>query len=488
MKRFADKDALERSTDMAPVEGAVEVDVPIGVLWEAFFHSKSWPRWNRCFFWVHSKRLEAGKNLVWFFQPIRWWYFYKMFAIATVVEVERVRKVTWEVTALPGFYARHTYYMEDLGGGRSRFGSWEQAMGVLLRFHPTRCFWISHFTFVRDRSLEGVKTLADIYRRDRRIAADALPARHHRAFWASLCGAVILLIAAALGAWFYRTYVRLTVIEVVPGVTAILAGGGNSLLVEDSGRALLVDTKFPPGSVMLRRLIRRKTHTAVTLIVNTHYHYDHTYGNVEFPLARIYAYRNVPVLMRLHDGDWWSKHRDSMPTVLVGEESELSAGSQQVMLVHPGTAHTAGDLYLVLHRNGKDIVATGDLVFNTYYPMMDLGEGGMSLDGLRTAVATLAARYPEAIFVPGHGPLASSRDLLHYAAYLQRLSDTVADARRNGLSEDQAVESLDLSSSQLHRLPSLHDGQLCVSSATANIRWVYQLEAGIRVAGEDCNF
>ena len=93
-------------------------------------------------------------------EPIRKRYLYKMPAIAKIVEVEPQRKVTWEVTAFPGMYARHTYHMEDLGNGRTRFGSWEQGMGP--GFNKLAGCWIPHFTFVKDRSLDGVRYLEKI--------------------------------------------------------------------------------------------------------------------------------------------------------------------------------------------------------------------------------------------------------------------------------------------------------------------------------------
>jgi hypothetical protein len=52
---------------------------------------------------------------VWAFQPIKPWYLYKLWSIAKIVELEPLSKVTWEVAAFPGMYARHTYHMEDLG-------------------------------------------------------------------------------------------------------------------------------------------------------------------------------------------------------------------------------------------------------------------------------------------------------------------------------------------------------------------------------------
>src|ERR1044071_8897920 len=110
---------------MEPVEGTVDGDVPIDRLWPLFARASLWSRWNRCFFWAWNQQLRRGDKLVWIFQPIRWFLPYKMFATADIVELESAgprRKVTWEVNALPGFFARHTYHAEDLGGGRTRFG------------------------------------------------------------------------------------------------------------------------------------------------------------------------------------------------------------------------------------------------------------------------------------------------------------------------------------------------------------------------------
>jgi len=77
--------------------------------------------------------------------------------VADIVEVEQNRNVTWEVTTLPGFFARHSYSVTDLGGGRSRFSSWEQGTGPTLR--TARRFWLAQFEFVKNRSLHGARLL-----------------------------------------------------------------------------------------------------------------------------------------------------------------------------------------------------------------------------------------------------------------------------------------------------------------------------------------
>lgn len=152
---------LEESQDAVPVVGTVDVDVPIDQLWDCFRHAYLWPKWNHCFCWVRNDDLVRDHLLIWAFEPIKAWYLYRMPAVARIVEVEPQKKVTWEVTAFPGMYARHTYYMDDLGSGRTRFGSWEKGMGS--GFRMMQCFWTAHFQFVNRESLAGVQRLENIF-------------------------------------------------------------------------------------------------------------------------------------------------------------------------------------------------------------------------------------------------------------------------------------------------------------------------------------
>jgi hypothetical protein len=142
-----------------PIEGYVELDIPVAQIWQSFLQVKKWSRWNKCIFWgrVWGGELKQGAWLIWVFNPIKPYYLYKLPSIAKIVEFEPERKITWEVTVLPGFHARHSYIFEELAGGGSRFGSWEVASGFTYRL--LRRFWLAHFRFVRDESLKGIQNL-----------------------------------------------------------------------------------------------------------------------------------------------------------------------------------------------------------------------------------------------------------------------------------------------------------------------------------------
>lgn len=480
------EEELAAVPSMEPVQGTVEVDIPIDKLWDFFRNASLWARWNKCFFWGWNKDLVLGRQLIWAFQPVKWFLPYKMPAIAKIVEVEPRKKVTWEVTAMPGFYARHTYHMEDLGNGRSRFGSYEKAMG--WSFKLNKWFWIKHFTFVKDESLKGTLELERIYKRDGRLDADSLPRKSYLGFWLAIVLLLVVIAGGAFGGWMYVSFSRQTHLTLAPNVFASLGGGGNSLVVSDGKDALLVDSKFWPGSASLHHWIVTDLKLHVTTVVNTHHHYDHTRGNELYPDARFVGYQTAPALLkeRPKDAEWVKAHPFAVPTVLVGEAMAdaasamtLTVGGTEVKLFHPGTAHTHDDLCVYLPK--QNIVMTGDLLFFGYYPFIDTSPtGGASLKGMVAALRKLAADFPEATFIPGHGPLARAGDLRAYADYLEDLDTQVRRAFDAGKSEDETARIVDLSRWDRKILPSFPDDRIVPEWATAdrNIRSAYRLLRG----------
>jgi hypothetical protein len=142
-----------------PIEGATEVPLSAERMWEAFADVRRWPEWNPCMWWarVGGGELREGATLYWAFNPIRRRYLYKLPATARIAECQPGRVVAWEVST-PGFHALHRYLIEPIGPDQCRFGSWEVAEGPMYR--GLRRFWLAHFRFVRDASLEGARGLA----------------------------------------------------------------------------------------------------------------------------------------------------------------------------------------------------------------------------------------------------------------------------------------------------------------------------------------
>jgi hypothetical protein len=97
------------------------------------------------------------------------------------------------------------------------------------------------------------------------------------------------------------------------------------------------------------------------------------------------------------------------------------------------------------------------------------------VQGWINAARDLAARFPDATFIPGHGPIATAQDLLHHVAYVTFLDKSVEGSRRDGLDESGTARNVDLSSWNLSLVPIFHYG-LWFLSGNTNVRNVYRLQ------------
>ena len=61
-----------------------------------------------------------------------------------------------------------------------------------------------------------------------------------------------------------------------------MGGGGNTAIFVTGSGVVLVDTKINGYGQDILAEVRRITDQPVTTIINTHNHYDHSGGNVEF--------------------------------------------------------------------------------------------------------------------------------------------------------------------------------------------------------------
>jgi glyoxylase-like metal-dependent hydrolase (beta-lactamase superfamily II) len=276
--------------------------------------------------------------------------------------------------------------------------------------------------------------------------------------------------------WFQRDYAKLRVVPMAPGVRAVLGAGGNSVVVEGTGAALVVDTKcdvpLMPGASDFARWVTREVPVPVTDIVNTHYHYDHAFGNVNFPDATVHVHpRGIPAMSR-EDGDFWESHRASKPLDgLAQAVTRIDVGGHTVEVHHAGRAHTASDLWVYLPK--EDVVVTGDLIFNGYFPFFDDTEDGSSLAGTATALRTIAREHPTARVVPGHGPLCGAAELLAYADFLDDVDRVARAALAEGKSE---VEAGRMGEGRWNRkvLPSFHHGKLTWATSKSVTRAAYR--------------
>lgn len=214
---------------------------------------------------------------------------------------------------------------------------------------------------------------------------------------------------------------------------------GNVLILASDTGLLLVDAQSAKRVAALDSAIKRLSSRLVRVVVNSHYHADHTEGNAVFRQlgAAIVAHHNAS-LQAAKDttiAEWDNWHRTplataAMPTRLVDDSLAFAFGDEHVVLLHAPQAHTDGDLLVWLPR--ANVLHIGDILEVGAPPFIDWWGGG-SLRGMVQAIdRVLAMVNDRTAIVPGHGAVSSRADLVRYREMLTTVEARVASQASRG--------------------------------------------------------
>ncbi|WP_338675616.1 MBL fold metallo-hydrolase [Streptomyces sp. SCSIO 30461] len=241
-------------------------------------------------------------------------------------------------------------------------------------------------------------------------------------------------------------------VPLAPSVHAYVQPDGgwclnNAGFVSDGASTLLVDTTATERRALLLREALLATGAPLPrLLVNTHHHGDHTYGNAVFlPEATVVGHEacRSEVIAAGHQLHLIWPETDygeitiTAPEVTYGERLTLHAGGTEVRLIHPGVAHTVGDTIVHLPEHG--VVFTGDLIFNGGTPFIPMG----SLTGSLKALELLRS-LDASIVVPGHGPVTDPTSYDVVERYLRFVAEVADSAHARGLTPLEAAQGADL--------------------------------------------
>jgi len=229
------------------------------------------------------------------------------------------------------------------------------------------------------------------------------------------------------------------------GLFLFSGDGGNVTAVVDNGSTLLIDSGMESRAVELNDAVFKATMRPVTRLVNTHWHFDHTGGNVflgssgviiiaqENVKKQLSSVQDVPFI-GLRDGHYPAQ---ALPAVTYSNSMALGQGSQRLTLTNYGPAHTDGDT--IIYIAPANVVVVGDIFSNAFYPIIDLTSGG-SIDGMILSVDRILAQTDEQTkIVPGHGPVATRSDLQDYRDMLVQVRQRIKMLIAAGKTMDEAV-------------------------------------------------
>jgi cyclase len=209
------------------------------------------------------------------------------------------------------------------------------------------------------------------------------------------------------------------------------AGGNIGVSVGDDG-ILIVDDEFAPLADKIRASLKTLGQGKLRFILNTHWHGDHTGGNVAFgPEAPIIAHDNVRKRLSTEQRSEFFKSttpaspNEALPVITFDQALSVHFNGEEIRAIHFPHGHTDGDSVIFFTKS--NVVHLGDDFFAGSFPFVDLESGG-SVEGLVKNVDELIGKIPAgAKLIPGHGPISTLDDL---KAYHHMLVETTSIVRQ----------------------------------------------------------
>jgi glyoxylase-like metal-dependent hydrolase (beta-lactamase superfamily II) len=228
-------------------------------------------------------------------------------------------------------------------------------------------------------------------------------------------------------------------------VTAI--GGERGLVVVDTHGSAAA------GRIVLGDL-DRLSFGPVTHVVNSHWHWDHTFGNAAFREAA----RDVPIHAHEEAARWLADQGERMklrfaaspddphraevaateivlPDQTFADSQVVDLGDRLLELAFLGRGHTSGDIVVRVVDAG--VVIAADLVEESAKPW--IGMDSWPLEWPATLDVLLASMTERTLVIPGHGAMVDRRFVRAQRDEIAQIAEMVRSLVRLGTPADRAA-------------------------------------------------
>ncbi|MFY0629717.1 MAG: MBL fold metallo-hydrolase [Flavobacteriaceae bacterium] len=230
--------------------------------------------------------------------------------------------------------------------------------------------------------------------------------------------------------------IKITSTKVTDQIYMLKGQGGNIGLFIGDDAIYMIDDQFAPLTPKILEAIKKITPNKVDYLINTHWHGDHTGGNENMGKegALIVAHDNVRKRMSSESTRRGRKvpaaPKVALPVITFSKDLSFHINGDDVLATHVHNAHTDGDALIYFANN--NVLHTGDSYFQTGFPYIDLTSGG-SIDGYIEGIEKMILIADENTkIIPGHGNIASKKDLKVYLKMLNTLKARVVAEIKKG--------------------------------------------------------
>ena len=269
--------------------------------------------------------------------------------------------------------------------------------------------------------------------------------------------------------------------------TGSMTTGSNSVVIVNEQDVMLVDPGITPAAAAAFVAdVKTLTDRPIKYVVDTHYHYDHAFGNQVFGpdvtiighdttrrrLAgpgslkeRTYLTNGIAAIasrftmlkrqiaettdaqqravlerqLAIHQqyADEQAKIRPTPPNATLSRDMTLVRGTREIQIRFFGRAHTDGDIVVFLPK--ERMVATGDMITSalSYTGDAFVEEWPATLEGV------LSLDFDTVL--PGHGSVFKGKDhIRNLQAYWRDFYEQATALRKQGVAPEEAAKRIDL--------------------------------------------
>ena len=245
----------------------------------------------------------------------------------------------------------------------------------------------------------------------------------------------VLLFTESTNAAQDFSKVKVETIPLTDKIYMLKGSGGNIGLFAGKDGVFMIDDQFAPLTPKILAAIKKITPDPVRLLLNTHWHFDHSGGNENMGKAgaTIISHDNVRKLMsapqelKAFGMKVPAAPKGALPIMTFSNDTTIHLDGETILIRHLPNAHTNGDSFVQFKK--ANVIHTGDTFFNGFYPFIDTEHGGSIAGMIKAANTILSVADEKTKIIPGHGPLADKAKLVAFRDMLKGVEKLSIAAR-----------------------------------------------------------
>ena len=228
----------------------------------------------------------------------------------------------------------------------------------------------------------------------------------------------------------------------------IIHGAGVNVVISigDDG-VILVDDQYAPVTEKIKEVIANLTNKSIKIVINTHWHPDHTGGNNYLGESGAIIVSHDNVRKQLSEDQFFefinltipALPEKGLPIITFSDNMTLFQNNDEIKIVHLDNGHTDGDS--AVYFTNSNIIYVGDDFSDRSYPFMDLSRGG-SIFGLISSLQKILLMIDnDTKVVAGHSGISNETKVKDYLYMLINIKNNINTMIQQEKSLDEITKS-----------------------------------------------